>query len=157
MIKPDLLGFQIQHQTQALLAAGRFFGKFHLMLGKQEDFSSVGQELDKLKTAYIAKAIPVVVACSILAIFLVPNGFAYKFGDIEPAQAKSCNNKPSSFTIFPYASLKTNSNGSATGVEVHLSSADGDCSEMIYSSYDVGYTNNSGTIRDSKGMAISLR
>lgn len=141
------------------MAAGRFFGKFHLLLGKQKDFSSVGQELDKLKTSYIAKAIPVVIACSILAIFLVPTGFAYKAGmsGSEVAKATSCNNKLGNFTIFPFTSLRTNSNGSATGVEVHLSSADGGCSEIIYSSYDVGYTNEAGTIRDNNGTAIDLR
>ncbi|MDX2428550.1 MAG: hypothetical protein QNK22_07655 [Xanthomonadales bacterium] len=112
-----------------------------------------------MKTAFIAKAIPVVISCSILAIFLVPTGFAYKLGigsnDADPAT--SCNSNPGNLTIFPYTRLKTNSNGSATGVEVHLSNEDGDCSEMIYSSYEVGYGTESGTIRNNNGTAISLR
>ena len=112
-----------------------------------------------MKTTPIANAVPVILACSILAIFLVPTGFAYKLGiggnDADPAT--SCNSKPGNFTIFPFASLKTNSYGSPTGVEVHLSSSDGDCSEMIYSSYDVGSSNESGTIRDNNGKSIALR
>jgi len=112
-----------------------------------------------LKTSFIAKAIPVVIGCSILAIFLVPAGYAYKvgIGSDEASLATSCNNKPANLTIFPFARLKTNSNGSATGVEVHLSSSDSGCTEMIYSSHDVGYSNESGTIRDNNGTAISLR
>ncbi|MFC1701461.1 hypothetical protein ACFL1J_01760 [Pseudomonadota bacterium] len=129
------------------------------MFKKEKDFSSVGQESDKMKKEFIAKAIPVVIACSILAIFLVPAGFAYKVGiggnDADPAT--SCNSKPGNFTIFPFARLKANLNGSVSGVEVHLSNADGDCSEMIYSSYDVGYNSESGTIRDNNGTAIALR
>ena len=112
-----------------------------------------------MKTSFIAKAIPVVIGCSILAIFLVPAGFAYKLGigsnDADPAT--SCNSNPGNLTIFPYARLKTNSNGSAMDVEFHLSNEDGDCSKMIYSSYDVGYGNESGTILDNNGRAIALR
>jgi len=112
-----------------------------------------------LKTAFIAKAIPVVIACSILAIFLVPTGFAYIVGiggnDANPAT--SCNSKPDNFMIFPLARLKTNANGSAAGVEVYLSAVDGDCSEMIYTSDDVVNRNESGTIRDNNGTAIALR
>jgi len=94
-----------------------------------------------VKTLFVAKAIPVVIACSILAVFLVPTGFAYKAGvDDSEAAATSCNNKPGNFTIFPLARLKTSANEFDSGVEVHLSSADGDCSEMIYSSYDVGFS-----------------
>lgn len=112
-----------------------------------------------MKTAFIAKAIPVVIACAILAIFLVPAGYAYKagFGDNDSIPETSCNSNLGSFTIFPFAKLKTNSNGSATGVEVHLSSVDNDCSEIIYSSYDVGYTNEPGTVRDNNGRVIALR
>ena len=112
-----------------------------------------------MKIAFIAKAIPVVIACSILAIFLVPTGFAYKvgIGSNEPALETSCNSKPGNLTVFPFARLKTNSNGSASGIEVHLSNSDSDCTEMIYSSYDVGYGNDSGTILDNNGRAIVLR
>lgn len=132
---------------------------FLLLFNKEKDLSSVGQESDKVKTTFIAKAIPVLIGCSILAIFLVPTGFAYKagMGSNQAAPATSCNDKLGNFTIFPYARLKTSSNGSATGVEVHLSNADSDCTEMIYSSYDVGYGNDSGTILDNNGRAIVLR
>ena len=112
-----------------------------------------------MKTSFIAKAIPVLIGCSILAIFLVPTGFAYIVGiggnDADPAT--SCNSNLGNFTIFPYIRLKTNSNGSTTGVEVHLSNEDGDCSEMIYSSYDGGYGNDTGTILDNNGRAIVIR
>ena len=53
------------------------------MFNKRKGLSSVGQELDKLKTTIIAKAISVIVACTILALFLVPTGFAYKVGIIR--------------------------------------------------------------------------
>jgi hypothetical protein len=111
-----------------------------------------------MKTAFIAKAIPVAIACSILAIFLVPTGFAYKMGiggnDADPAT--SCNSKPGNFTIFPIAALKANSNGSFSGVEVHLSNVDGDCSEKIYSTHDVGYRNEPGPNHDNNDMVIAL-
>ena len=109
-----------------------------------------------MKTAFIAKAIPVVIGCSILALFLVPDGFAFKagFGSNDANPTTSCNSNPGNLTIFPFARLKTNLNGSASGVEVHLSNADSNCTEMIYSSYDVGYSNESGTIRDNNGKAI---
>lgn len=112
-----------------------------------------------MKTTFIAKAIPVLIGCSILAIFLVPAGYAFKagIGSNDANTATSCNKKLVDFPIFPFARLKANSNGSASGVEVHLSNADGDCSEMIYSSYEVGYSNESGTIRDNNGRAITLR
>ena len=96
----------------------RFFEKFLLSL-KRESFTSVGQESGKLKTIFIAKAIAVTMACSILALFLVPTGFAYKldFGGGNPATATSCNHKPGAFTIFPYSKLKTSSDGSVSGIE----------------------------------------
>ncbi|MDH4018822.1 MAG: hypothetical protein OEU84_04410 [Xanthomonadales bacterium] len=112
-----------------------------------------------MKTTFIAKAIPVLIGCSILAIFLVPAGYAFKagIGSNDAVTKTSCNKKLDDVTIFPFARLKTNSNGSVSGVEVHLSNADGDCSEMIYSSYEVRHGNESGTIRDNNGRVIALR
>jgi hypothetical protein len=112
-----------------------------------------------VKTTFIAKAIPVLIGCSILAIFLVPAGYAFKagMGSNGTTKATSCNKKLVDVTIFPFARLKTNSNGSASGVEVHLSNAKGDCAEMIYSSYEAGYRNEPGTIRDKNGRSIALR
>ena len=149
----------IQNQDACFSHIRYLFRKDSPIVKLQKDLSSVGQESDKVKTAFIAKAIPIVIGCSILAIFLVPTGFAYKvgFGSNDADAAPSCNSEPRKFTIFPYASLKINSNGSASGVEVHLSDADGDCSEKIYSSHDVGYRNESGTIRHNNGRSVALR
>ena len=112
-----------------------------------------------MKTNFIAKAIPVVMGCFILAIFLVSTVYAYKsYSNNESVNAtSSCNDKLGNLTIFPFAKLKMSSSGSATRVEVHLTNADTDCSEMIYSSYAVGNSNESGTIRDNSGATISLR
>jgi len=129
------------------------------MFNKRKGLSSVGQELDKLKTTIIAKAISVIVACTILALFLVPAGFAYKTGitGSDPTSASSCNDKPSTFTIFPFARLKANSNGSSVGVEVHFSSADGGCSAMVYSSHNVGYETFAENQHGNNDSAIALR
>jgi len=112
-----------------------------------------------LKTSFIAKALSVGLACSILALFLVPTGFAYKIGlsGDEGPSAKSCNDDLSSFTIFPYAKLKTDSSGSATGIEVLLSSAQGSCSMKIYSSNEDGYAALSGNPYSSQDEAIALK
>ena len=112
-----------------------------------------------MKTTFIAKAIAVIVACSILALFLVPTGFAYKVGvgDSDPTAVTSCNDKLDTFTIFPYARFKTNANGSASGIEVHVSSVDGNCSTKIYSSHDVGYDTDFGLVQDNIDTAIALR
>jgi hypothetical protein len=129
------------------------------MFIKRKGLSSVGQEFDKLKTPFIAKAISVIVACTILAIFLVPTGFAYKVGvsGNGPTSTTPCNDKPSTFTIFPYARLKPNSDGSSVGVEVHFSSADGGCSTKIYSSHNVGYNNLAENHYDNNDSVIALR
>jgi len=129
------------------------------MFNKRKGHSSVGQELGKLKTTIIAKAISVIVACTIPALFLVPTGFAYKAGITggDPTSATSCNDKPSTFTIFPFARLKTNSSGSSVGVEVHFSSADGGCSTKVYSSHNVGYSTFAENHHVNNDSAIALR
>jgi len=112
-----------------------------------------------LKNSHIAKAISVIMGCSILAIFLVPTGFAYRavMDDDQVTSEASCNDKPSTFTLFPYARLRTNSNGSTAGVEVHLSSAGGDCSTIIYSSHEIGYSTALNDTPDNYDSAIVLR
>jgi len=120
---------------------------------------SVGQASDGMKTTFIAKAISVILACAILAMFLVPTGFAHKAGvsDSIHTLATSCNSQPGSFPLLPFTKLKTNSNGSGAVIEVHLSSVDGNCSAMVYASHEFGYSSvpdNSGN-RDE--MAVALR
>lgn len=112
-----------------------------------------------MKTTSIAKAISFLIACSILALFLVPTGFAYiaGAGGSDSAQATSCNSKPSSLSIFPFARLKANSAGSASVVEVHLSSANGACSSMIYSSHKFGYDSVPDHPAKSHEASVSLR
>lgn len=98
-------------------------------------------------------------ACSILAIFLIPTGFTYMAdtGSDNSSSAAPCNETPGTFTLFPYARLKTNSNGSAAGVEMHLSNAKGNCSTIIYSSHEVGYSAASSNARNNNGSSIKLR
>jgi hypothetical protein len=94
-----------------------------------------------MKTAIIAKATAVVLACSILAIFLVPAGFAFRAIDSvsNPASIQSCNNRPDTLTIFPYTKFDMGRNGSVETFEVHVSSFNGNCTAKIYSSRDGEY------------------
>jgi len=112
-----------------------------------------------LKTTFIAKALSVLLACFILALFLVPTGFAHRIGMTggEPGPATSCNDSPDTLTIFPYAKFATNADGSATGVEVHLSSAWGNCSTKIYSSHEEGYAAHSGNHHATENETFALR
>jgi hypothetical protein len=110
-----------------------------------------------MKATFIAKATAFVLACSILAIFLVPAGFAFKANDnaSNPASIKSCNNRPDTLTIFPYAKFNMGRNGSVETLEVHVSSFNGDCTAMIYSSRDAEYIapeNTNGVIETSVAL-----
>ena len=90
-----------------------------------------------MKTSIIVKASSVIFACSILAVFLVPVGFASRegHGGGETSAATSCTDKTSIFLpTFIYTKLHMGRNGSTSGFEIHLSDADGDCSGMLYSS-----------------------
>ena len=95
-----------------------------------------------MKKTFLVKAIPAIVGSSILALFLVPTGYAYiaGFSDSNSTSVTSCNSEPGSFPVFPFAKLKTNANGFASVVEVYLSSVNGACSEKIYSSHEFGYS-----------------
>lgn len=112
-----------------------------------------------MKITFIAKAISVVLACSILALFLVPSGFAYKVGvsGSNPASIKSCNSKPSTFTVFPFAKLTTNQNGSLRNLEVYVSNLDGDCTARIYSSNSNGYNTVPDNVNGVNNSTIALR
>ena len=95
-----------------------------------------------MKATFIAKATAVVLARSILAIFLVPAGFAFRANDSasNPASVTSCNNRPDTLTIFPYAKFNIGQNGSAETFDVYVSSFNGNCTAKIYSSGDGKYT-----------------
>jgi hypothetical protein len=94
-----------------------------------------------MKATFIAKATAVVLACFILAIFLVPAGFAFRANDSgsNPASVQSCNTRPDTLTIFPYAKFNIGRNGSVETFEVHVSSFNGNCTAKIYSSSDGEY------------------
>ena len=90
-----------------------------------------------MKTPIIAKVGLVILACSILAVFLVPAGFASieGHGVGETSAGTSCTDKTSTFfPAFIYTKLYMGRNGATSGFEIHLSDADGDCSGMLYSS-----------------------
>ena len=93
-----------------------------------------------MKATFIAKATAVVLSCSILAISLVPAGFAFRANDSgSTASITSCNNRPDTLTIFPYAKFNIGRNGSVETFDVYVSSFNGNCTAKIYSSLDGEY------------------
>lgn len=111
-----------------------------------------------MKTTYIAEACAVILGFLILALFLVPTGFASLGGngDDEPA-ADSCDDKAIAFPTSVYTRLNTGINGSVSGFEIHLSNADGDCSALLFSS-NAAESRISLSYRQHGGdMAIALR
>jgi hypothetical protein len=86
-----------------------------------------------VKKITIAQASSVVIAASILALFLVPASFAMR-GTHTSSVAESCNDKASVFPSSLSTRLNKNHKGSVSGFELHLSNADGKCSVMIFSS-----------------------
>ena len=109
-----------------------------------------------MKTAFIAKAGSIILACSILALFLVPTGYAFKQGDAAVSET-SCDDVSNTLTIFPYARLKTSPDGLTSGVEIHLSDVSGDCSTMIFSSRQVGYDSSVGGYQEDEDRFIAIR
>jgi hypothetical protein len=112
-----------------------------------------------MKTTFIVKAASSVLAFAMLALFLVPIGFAYKMdaSGSNPSSVKSCNSKPSTFTVFPYAKLNTDQNGSVLNLEFHVSSLDGNCTAKIYASDNNGYTTTSDNVQEDNKLKIALR
>lgn len=112
-----------------------------------------------MKITFIAKAMSAVLACSILALFLVPSGFAYRMGvsGSNPASMKSCNSTPSTFTVFPFTKLATDPNGSVVNLEVYVSNLDGDCTARIYSSNNDGYSTASDNVNGVNKSTMVLR
>lgn len=112
-----------------------------------------------MKTTFLVKAASGVLACAMLALFLVPIGFAYKVdvSGSNPSSIQSCNSKPSTFTLFPYAKLNTDQNGSVLNLEFHVSSLDGNCTAKIYSSDNNGYTTISDDVQEDNKLKIALR
>jgi hypothetical protein len=112
-----------------------------------------------LKTVFIAKAISVVIASSVLVVFLVPSGSAFKaVGDAgHPNRSKACGNDPESLALFPFTQLTTNSKGSISGFEIRLGSADGNCSRKIYSSSQVAPNADLNELLENDENVIALR
>lgn len=112
-----------------------------------------------MKTTFVAKAGSIVLACSILAVFLIPNGFASRFGEVQDRApvAGSCSDKVSAFPAFFYTKLFTNSNGAISGFEIRASSADSRCSSVLYSSSSAEGRTYLSTQQDSDEMVIALR
>ena len=112
-----------------------------------------------MKTTIIAKAVSIVLACSFLALFLAPAGFASR-GDMlggETATLASCGKTPGTFALFPSTRLNINQKGSVSGFEIHLSNANGDCSVMIYASNEEGYNTDPSDRQDINDMTIAWR
>jgi len=113
-----------------------------------------------VKTSSIAKASSFILACSILAVFLVPAGFASRegHGDGETSAGISCTDETSTFfPAFIYTRLYMGRNGSSSGFEIHLSDADGDCSGMLYSSNAAEGRMSFGYHQDNDDMVIVSR
>jgi hypothetical protein len=110
-----------------------------------------------MKTTLIAKAISVVLACSILAVFLVPAGLASRNQVASAGPVSACNGTASRLKVFPHVRLNTTAKGSVAGFEIHISDADGFCSEMVYSSLDGGYEVDLGDPEDSIDGGYALR
>jgi len=89
-----------------------------------------------LKTTIVVEVSAIILAFSILALFVVPAGFASRGDDGggEPSVAASCDDNAIAFPASVYTRLNTGINGSVSGFEIHLSNADGDCSAMLFSS-----------------------
>ena len=89
-----------------------------------------------MKKIIVVEASAVILAFSILALFVVPTGFASRGGDggSEPSVVISCDDNTIAFPESVYTRLNMGINGSVSGFEIHLSNADGDCSAMLFSS-----------------------
>jgi len=89
-----------------------------------------------LKKIIVVEASAVILAFSILALFVVPTGFASRGGNSggEASAATSCDDKAMIFPASIYTRLNMGVNGGVSGFEIHLANADGDCSAMLFSS-----------------------
>ena len=111
-----------------------------------------------MRKTIIVEASAVILAVSILAIFVVPTGFASRGGDGgESSVATSCNEKAIAFPASVYTRLNTDINGSVSGFEIHLSKANGDCSVMLYSSNAAESRISSNYYENSGDVTFALR
>ena len=85
-----------------------------------------------MKKIIVVEASAVILAFSILALFVVPTGFASRGGEVSAAT--SCDDKAMVIPTSIYTRLNMDVNGGVSGFEVHLANADGDCSAMLFSS-----------------------
>lgn len=107
----------------------------------------------------IARASAVVLACFILAAFVVTVSFASRGSNDGAAFTgiTSCEDSKSLLSLFPLARIRPGTNGASSGLEVHLSSADGHCSKIVFSSLGPGDHINSDYYLDNRDRAITLR
>lgn len=112
-----------------------------------------------MKKIIIAEASAVILAFSILAIFVVPTGFASRGGDSggEASAATSCDDKTMVFPASIYTRLNTDVYGGVSGFEIHLANADGDCSAMLFSSNAAESRISLSQHQKSGDMAFALR
>lgn len=97
--------------------------------------------------------------CFILAVFVVGISFASRGDGVAgmPDSAVACEDGTSLLSVFPLVRIRPGDNGSASGLEVHFSSADGHCSELVFSSLASGDRVSSDVYQDFRDQAISLR
>jgi hypothetical protein len=112
-----------------------------------------------MKTVLLAKAGAIIIACSILAIFLVSTSLANRHdnGQVELSSESSCSDNAGIFPASVYTRLFTGKNGFVSGFEIHLSSEDGNCSSMLYSSNAAEGGISFRTHNDENEMAVALR
>ena len=112
-----------------------------------------------MKIPFVTKATSVIWGCSILILFLVSSGFAYKtsVSANNPTSEVSCSSKLSALPIFPFAKLRMDPSASTPVVEVHLSSANGACSAMAYSSHEYGYSSAPDKPHNRNEVSVALR
>ena len=112
-----------------------------------------------MKKTIVVEASSVILAFSILALFVVPAGFASRSGDSggKASTATSCDDKAMVFPASIYTRLNTGVNGGVSGFEVHLANADGDCSAMLFSSNAAESRISLSQYQESGDMAFALR
>jgi len=77
----------------------------------------------------------VFITVPVLILVQAPNGSANADGDFdgESSAMTSCANKPSAFPTSIFTKIKTDSNGTFSGLEIHVSNSSRICSTVLYS------------------------
>lgn len=110
-----------------------------------------------MKTTTIIRAGSIILSVAILALFLVPDGFANKNNDADSTASTSCDDKDNALPVFAYTRLKTSAKGTFSGFEIYLSNTYADCSMMIYSTNNSGYATDFDDRQNGDDMVIAWR